>query len=140
MEKQKNEIISKVESLTRKNVGGVAYAEFGSTTTNPWTDALKAKDKVFDRDEFVKINSLCRFFYRTEPVVSTVVNKLVEIGINDLVFSKNKLSENEFRVFSSIKPKLLDFAEQMAQEFLLSGLFILINCQIESDELLLSKF
>jgi len=124
MEKQKNEIISKVESLTRKNVGGVAYAEFGSTTTNPWTDALKAKDKVFDRDEFVKINSLCRFFYRTEPVVSTVVNKLVEIGINDLVFSKNKLSENEFRVFSSIKPKLLDFAEQMAQEFLLSGLLV----------------
>jgi hypothetical protein len=118
------EISSIVESIAGKRVGGIAFAEFGSTTTNPWTDALKAKDKKFDNEEFVKINSLCRFFYKTEPVVSTVINKLVEIGINDLIFSRNKLSENEFRVFTSIKPRLLEFSEQMAQEFLLSGLVV----------------
>jgi hypothetical protein len=48
----------------------------------------------------------------------------VEIGINDLTFSRNKLSENEYRVFLAIKPKLLEFAEQMATEFLLSGLVV----------------
>lgn len=124
MEEEKDKIISTVESLSNKRIGGIALAEFGTTTTNPWTDALKAKDKKFGYEEFVKINSLCKFFYRTEPVVSTVVNKLVEIGINDLVISKNKLSDNEFRVFTSLKPKLLDFAEQMAQEFMLSGLVV----------------
>lgn len=125
MAKKSQTIIEAVESLTgSKKVKGAIWAEFSSPTTNPWTDALKSKDKKFDNEEFVKINSLCRFFYRTEPVVSTVINKLVEIGINDLVFSKNKLSENEFRVFMAIKPKLLEFAEQMAQEFLLSGLVI----------------
>lgn len=120
----KKEILGVVDSLVGKKTKGIAFAEFGSTTTNPWTDALKAKDKKYDDDEFKKVNSLCRFFYRTEPVVSTVINKLVEIGINDLVFSKNKLSDNEFRVFTSIKPRLIEFAEQMAQEFLLSGLVV----------------
>lgn len=113
-----------LDPLITRKVKGVAMAEFGSTTTNPWTDPLKAKDKKVDYDEFVKLNSLCRFFYKSEPVVSTVINKLVEIGINDLVFSRNGLSENEFRLFSALKPRLIDFSEQMAQEFLLSGLVV----------------
>jgi len=48
----------------------------------------------------------------------------VEIGINDLIFFKNKLSDNEYRVFLAIKPKLLEFCEQMATEYLLSGLVV----------------
>lgn len=118
------EMLKVVESLATGKSKGIAFAEFGSPTTNPWTDPLKAKDKKFEYEEFVKVNSLCRFFYRTEPVVSTVVNKLVEIGINDLVFSRNGLSENEFRLFSALKPRLMEFAEQMAQEFMLSGLVV----------------
>lgn len=117
-------ILSTVEQLVAPKVHGFAVAEFSTPTTNPWTDALKAKDKKFDYEEFVKINSLCRFFYRTEPVVSTVINKLVEIGINDLMFSKNKLTDNEFRVYTSIKPRLLEFGEQLAQEYMLSGLVV----------------
>lgn len=105
-------------------IKGIAMAEFGSTVTNIWTDARKSMNKPYDYDKYVETVNLCRFFYKTEPVVSTVINKLVEIGINDLVFSKNKLSDNEFRVFKAIKPKLLEFAEQMAQEFLLSGLVV----------------
>lgn len=118
----KKEIIEVKQRAATKNI---AFAEFtGSSTTNPWTDAIKSMNKEYGYDEFVKITTLCRFFYRTEPVVSTVVNKLVEIGINDLVFSRNKLSDNEMRLFNSLKPKLLEFAEQMAVEFLLSGLVV----------------
>jgi hypothetical protein len=125
MEEIKDEMISTVQQLVGGNrVKGFAMAEFGSPTTNPWTDPYKAKDKKVDYDEFVKLNSLCRFFYKSEPVVSTVINKLVEIGINDLVFSRNGLSDNEFRLFSALKPRLLEFSEQMAQEFMLSGLVI----------------
>jgi len=109
---------------SEKHLGNVALAEFGMPTTNPWTDARKTMSKSYGYDEFVQAVSLSRFFYRTEPLASTVLNKLVEFGINDLVFSKNGLTENEFRLFGAIKPRLLEFAEQMALEFLLSGLVV----------------
>jgi len=55
---------------------------------------------------------------------STVLNKIVEIGINDLVFDRNGLSINEFRIFTNIKEKLLEFAENCALEYLISGLVV----------------
>jgi hypothetical protein len=108
---------------TYKNI---AVAELLQKTDNPWTVVPKfqSSTKENQNTDFLKSINHCRFFYKTEPIVSTVIDKLVEIGINDLVFSKNKLSENEFRVFMAIKPKLVEFAEQMATEFLLSGLVV----------------
>jgi hypothetical protein len=116
--------VTQLAQIGHTSIKGVAMAEFGSPTTNPWTDPRRAKDKKVDFDSFVETNALCRFFYKSEPVVSTVVNKLVEIGINDIVFSRNGLSDNEFRLYTALKPRLMEFAEQMAQEFLLSGLVV----------------
>jgi len=93
-------------------------------TKNPWTDVRTLYNKKYDFDKFVKDVNYCRFFYKTEPVVSTVINKLAEIGINDLVLSRNGLPENQFRLFEAIKQDLLDFAESMAIEYLLSGLVV----------------
>lgn len=93
-------------------------------TDNPWTEIPRFKTAVRTHEEYTKTVNHCKFFYRTEPLVSTVIDKLVEIGINDLTFSKNKLSENEYRIFTAFKPKLLEFAEQMATEYLLSGLVV----------------
>lgn len=99
-------------------------AELLEKTDNPWTEIPKFKTTVRAQEDFVKSVNHCRFFYKTEPLVSTVIDKLVEIGINDLTFSKGKLSENELRVFLALKPRLLEFAEQMATEYLLSGLVV----------------
>lgn len=101
-----------------------ATAATNDQIKNPWSDVNKRSTTAYDYDAFVKDVDLCRFFYKTEPMVSTVINKLVEIGVNDIIFSKNGLSDNEFRVFLSIKQDLLDFAESMAQEYLLSGLVV----------------
>lgn len=118
---QKRQEVLQVAEAIKSN--RIAQAEFtGERVTNIWTDAIKSMNKPYGYDEFVQSVQLCRFFYRTEPVVSTVINKLVEIGINGLNFSKNKLTDNEFRVFTSLEPKLLEFAEQMAMEYLMSGL------------------
>lgn len=95
-----------------------------SASTNVWKDAKTYSTKIVDKDSFAEMVTLCRFFYKTEPVVSTVINKLVEIGINDLIISKNGLSDNEFRVFTALKPRLLEFSETIAQELLLSGLVV----------------
>ncbi len=102
----------------------VARAELLEKTDNPWTEIPKFKTVVNSQDDFVKSVNHCRFFYKTEPLVSTVLDKLVEIGINDITFTKGKLSANELRVFESLKPRLLEFAEQMATEYLLSGLVV----------------
>ncbi len=93
-------------------------------SANPWQDVTNNFENQVDYEEYVDQVNEARFFYKTEPVVSTVVNKLVEIGINDLVISKSGLTENEFRVFQSLKPDLLGFCETMAQELLLSGLVV----------------
>lgn len=102
----------------------IALSELLEKTDNPWTEIPKFKSTVRVFDDYVKTVNHCRFFYRTEPLVSTVLDKLVEIGINDLIFFKNKLSENEYRVFLAIKPKLLEFCEQMAMEYLISGFVV----------------
>lgn len=95
-----------------------------AASTNVWKDVKTFSTKSTDKDAYNEMVTLCRFFYKTEPVVSTVINKLVEIGINDIIISKKGLSDNEFRVFQSLKPRLLDFSEAMAQELLLSGLVV----------------
>lgn len=95
-----------------------------AASTNVWRDVKTFSTKIIDKDSYNETVTLCRFFYRTEPVVSTVINKLVEIGINDIILSKKGLSDNEFKVFQSLKPRLLEFSETMAQELLLSGLVV----------------
>lgn len=95
-----------------------------AASTNVWKDAKSYSTKVVDKAAYDEQVNLCRFFYKTEPVVATVINKLVEIGINDIIISKSGLSENEFRVFLALKPRLLEFSETIAQELLLSGLVV----------------
>jgi len=97
---------------------------FAATSTNVWKDAKTFSLKVVDKTSFDETVTLCRFFYKTEPLVHTVINKLVEIGINDIIISKSGLSDNEFRVFLALKPRLLEFSETIAQELLLSGLVV----------------
>jgi len=97
-------------------------AQSGDNTENPWTAVDKDLSETIDYEYFTEMIQLIRFFYRTEPIVSTVVNKLVEIGTNDLIISKNRMSDNEHRAFLFIKNDLLQFSAQMAQEYLLSGL------------------
>ncbi len=143
LDTQSKNILQAVDILSKPKVKGIAFAEWSTDrTVNPWTDAKLSMNKAYDFNKFVETTQLCRFFYRTEPVVSTVVNKLVEIGINDLIFSKNKLSDNEFRLYKALKPRLLEFAEQMAQEFLLSGLVVpeIGYGKIEDKEFIFSSF
>ena len=120
-------LLSKAEAAT------TAYA----TSTNVWKDAKTFAGKIVDKAAFDEQVTMCRFFYKTEPMVSTVINKLVEIGINDIIISKSGLSDNEFRIFSTLKPRLLEFSETIAQELLLSGLVVpeIGYGPIEKDEI-----
>ena len=74
--------------------------------------------------KFTKVIEMCKFFYTHDPISSSVINKLVDISINELVYQNNDLTENELRIFYSIEPKLKKLAEEMALEYLLSGLVV----------------
>lgn len=95
-----------------------------SVSINPWADNVD-KMEIYDiTTEYRKVVDACRFFYRRDPLASTVINKMVDIGINELRFRRNGITENELRVFKAIQNKLLEFSENMALEFLISGLVI----------------
>jgi hypothetical protein len=117
------ENIEKVDKVDKVNLYMPKMAGLTQTSPNPW-----ANDKVdkleFNSDDFNKTVEACRFFYKKDPIASSTINKLVEVGINDLLFSKNKLSDNEFRIFDAIKDQLIEFCEAMAMEYLISGLVV----------------
>ncbi len=115
---------NEVEKKERKFVVAATYMN-NSQNLNPWgPDDIDKMDKQLDLKQFRELVEQCRFFYKKDPLVSSTINKLVEIGINELQLGKNGLGDNEFKIFTSMKQKLKDFAEMMAMEYLLSGLVI----------------
>lgn len=94
-------------------------------SSNPWVsndvDKMSSKSLVDQYSEAIKS---CRFFYRKDALASSVINKLVDISITGLVYSQGKTTDNVMRVYDSLKDELIDFAEDCALEYLLSGLII----------------
>lgn len=121
----KQEIKEAVDTKQKINHAISAVYLNNNSHENPWSpDDVDKMDKKLELKQFRELVDQCRFFYKKDPLVSSTINKLVEIAINDLQLGKNGLGENEFRVFTSMKQKLKDFAEQMAMEYLISGLVI----------------
>jgi hypothetical protein len=97
-----------------------------SNINNPWYLSEQDVDKYdYNNLDYNKLIRDCRFFYKRDPISSTTINKMVDIGITEILFTnKGKLTENELRIFYGIKDSLQAFAENMAIEFLISGLVI----------------
>ena len=95
------------------------------SSDNPWQSYQVDKMELEkDEDEFHELVEACRFFYKKDPLISTTLNKMEEIAINELIFHKNGLTDNELKIFTGIKDQLMEFAEMMAHEYLISGLVI----------------
>ena len=95
-------------------------------TSNPWRDApsKRVRTGALTEKEYEKIVEQCRYFYRKDPIASTTIDKLIEIGINELIIDKGSLSDNQYRMLEGIKPQIIDFLQEGAQEFLVSGLVV----------------
>lgn len=81
-------------------------------------------DKLKLPTEFSKIVEMCRFFYKRDPIGATVINKMVEIGVTTLHNKRGKCSDEEYKVFDSLKEGLLEFLRCCSLEYLLSGVVI----------------
>ena len=106
-----------------------AFAEYSmmgpANAVNPWApsdiDKMESPDILKD---FRKIVSACRFFYKRDPLASTVINKMIDIGVNGISYSRNGISDTEFKIYEALEEDLMEFAESMALEFLISGLVL----------------
>ncbi len=114
---------------------------------NPWTWDQVDKLEVVDIDEYRKTVFGCRFFYKRDPIASTVINKMVDIGITEIDFERNNLNNNEENLIDGLIPSLVEFAEAMAMEFLISGLVIpevkyttVSKAELEASRIKLKKY
>ncbi len=120
---EENKPVEELQNILR--LGKASFiGSIGNSYNNPWSPSDVDKLELSTEKDYKKTVQNCRFFYRHDPIASTTINKLVEIGISDLVFNKNGLSDNELKLFEAMKEKLKEFAEAMALEYLLSGLVI----------------
>lgn len=77
-----------------------------------------------DHDTFVKIVKDCRFFFRHEPIATTVVTKMVGLAINDIIIPQGDVTKTEYQVYESLKKDIIKFLRKAALEFLTTGLVV----------------
>lgn len=100
------------------------FIDFNQSSQNPWSPSDIDRLEFDEGMSYRKNIKACKFFYKKDPIASTVINKLIDIGITEIKIDKTGLSANEYRIISALKDSLQDFAEEMAIEYLLSGLVV----------------
>ncbi len=116
------------KKLAKSRIAKAGFQIF--TSLNPAGDSLFAPGHVdrmsFDnRRVYRKIVQHCRFFYRHDPLAATVINKMVDMAINDLVIQTHgKASVTEESIFNALKEDLIPFLRKAAYEYLITGLVV----------------
>ena len=95
-----------------------------SKNNNPWAAVHYDRLDSYDLDDYKKVVMDCRYYYKRDPIASTVINKLVDIGVTDIVVDQGKMSDNEFRIIDALLNDLQEFLELGALEFLVTGLVV----------------
>lgn len=97
--------------------GGYDYA-------NPWTSDEYDKLDTYTLKEYREVVDESRFFYKRDPLASTTMNKIVDIGITPLFVEQGTLTDNEYKIVESLLPSINEFMEVCALEYLVSGLVV----------------
>lgn len=124
MENNDEELTKKNKLATATSYGFMPLSGGVISSANPWGPDEFDKLGIKSKEDFESIVTQCRFFYQRDPIASTVINKMIDIGINDLTVDRKNLSANEVRLVEGMKDELVLFAEAMALEYLVSGLVI----------------
>lgn len=66
----------------------------------------------------------CRWFYRYDPIASTTVNRMADIAITNLRHKRNGCSDKELLLFNSLRQKFEAIFDDIAVEYLISGMAI----------------
>jgi len=67
---------------------------------------------------------LVRYFYEVDPIANTAIDKIVDIGINELNLEREDCSDEEFEVYKYAIRTYEHYLKDAALEYLLSGLVV----------------
>jgi hypothetical protein len=109
----------------------LAKAEFMAVPSNFYPTYVGAEQYNVDKLSFgtsrsyEKIISDCRYFYLQEPIASTVINKIIDISINDILISQSKsLSKTELQIYLALREDIIKFLRDAALELLVTGFVV----------------
>jgi len=92
---------------------------------NVWSPSAVDRLAFSDHKTFANIIRDTRFYYRHDSLASSVINKMVDLAINDLVIVPEKVaSKTELQIFDALKTDLLEFLRLSALEYLTTGLVV----------------
>jgi len=94
------------------------------TDISVWGSNQVDKLSFEDHSTFVKILKDCRFFFRHEPIATTVVTKMVSLAINDIIVPESNIPKTDYQIYESLKKDVIRFLRKAALEFLTTGLVV----------------
>lgn len=98
------------------------YPANKSLQSNPW---LGTVDKVVfgDKEKYASLVKECRFYFRHDPLVFTVISKMVDLSVNKLIVKPQaSASKTEIAIFDALSKDILAFLRKVAFEYLITGL------------------
>ncbi|MCK5613867.1 hypothetical protein KAR91_69030, partial [Candidatus Pacearchaeota archaeon] len=95
-----------------------------SRGTAPWSPSEIDKLEFVKHDDWKVVLESCRYYYKRDPFASTVVNKIVDLAINDIVIHKGEARDSIIGIVEGIKGQLLHFLRNAALEYLTTGLVV----------------
>lgn len=100
--------------------------KYPSDVRGLWGSTTVDKLGFEDHDEFANVLDDTRFFFRHEPIATTVVTKMVDLAINDIIIplDNKKYSKTEEQIFLALKDDILKFLRKAAFEYLITGLVV----------------
>ena len=121
-----NAVIKEEPEMSKKAVASFFNTQMSyyPSRVGVWSNKVD-KYSLEDYGDFKKVIKLSRFFYRHEPLIFSVISKMVDLAINDLVITPEpKLSKTEIQIFEAIKDDLIKFLRKATMEYLLTGLVV----------------
>lgn len=81
-------------------------------------------DKYQFPKDYYEIIDICYHFFRTDPVVSNTISKVLDIGFKDYNLQRRDCTDEEYTVYSSIDDILVWNLRDLGLEYMLSGLVV----------------
>lgn len=92
--------------------------------TTPWSPSNVDKLEFVKHDDWKHVIADCRYYYKRDPFASTVVNKIVDLAINDIVIHAGSSRDSIVKIVEGLKNPLLLFLRNAALEYLTTGLVV----------------
>jgi hypothetical protein len=92
--------------------------------TTPWSPSEVDKLEFVDHADWTNIVADCRYYYKRDPFAATVINKIVDLAINDIVIHAGGARDSIVKIVDGFKNPLLLFLRNAALEYLTTGLVV----------------